>query len=114
LGYANTTRIGDNEPPSAAGDLELGGAAVQLAAGARHTCALLDTGAVRCWGSAAQGRLGYANTTDIGDTEVPSAAGDVPLGGRVTQITAGDTHTCALIDGHVRCWGEGSLGRLGH
>ncbi|MBC8292718.1 MAG: hypothetical protein H8E45_06075, partial [Proteobacteria bacterium] len=50
LGYGNTDSIGDNEDPVSAGDVNVGGTVVQLAAGLNHTCALLDSGAVRCWG----------------------------------------------------------------
>jgi alpha-tubulin suppressor-like RCC1 family protein len=50
----------------------------QLTAGGHHTCASLETGAVRCWGHGAHGRLGYGNTSDIGDDETPASAGDVP------------------------------------
>src|SRR5262245_39481043 len=38
---------------------------VAISAGYAHTCALLSSGAVRCWGDGAWGRLGYANTTMI-------------------------------------------------
>ena len=31
----------------------------------------------------------------------------------VTQISAGDEHTCALVDGVAKCWGKGEEGRLG-
>ncbi|MCB1323749.1 MAG: hypothetical protein H7A21_11995 [Spirochaetales bacterium] len=118
-GYDATTDIGNLAGPSiiASDDLNVGGTVVQLAAGAQHTCALLSTGAVRCWGEADNGRLGYGNTTDVGDGIGPSiaAAGDVPVGGRVIQITAGAQHTCALLDTlAVRCWGEGDNGRLGY
>ena len=115
LGYATTTPIGDDEPPATAGDVDVGGTVVQIVAGEEHTCALLDTGAVRCWGVGANGRLGYGNTNDIGDDETPAAAGDVDVGGAVVQIDAGVFHTCALLDtGAVRCWGAGGSGRLGY
>jgi hypothetical protein len=39
----------------------------------------LETGAVRCWGRASTGALGYGNTHDVGDDETPAAAGDVNL-----------------------------------
>ena len=115
LGYGNTTSIGDNETPATAGDVDVGGTVTQIAAGFRYTCALLDTGVVRCWGSGANGSLGYGNTTNIGDDETPASAGDVDVGGTVTRTAAGREHTCAVLDtGAVRCWGAGSAGRLGY
>jgi alpha-tubulin suppressor-like RCC1 family protein len=59
------------------GDIELGGVAVEVSAGNGHSCARLDTGAIRCWGRNFYGQLGYANTIDIGDDESPASAGDV-------------------------------------
>jgi alpha-tubulin suppressor-like RCC1 family protein len=114
LGYGGMESIGDDELPSSAGDVPVGGTVAQIAAGELHTCALLATGSVRCWGYAEYGRLGYGNTRPIGDDELPSSAGNVPVGGTVVQIAAGDFHTCALLDtGAVRCWGRGEAGRLG-
>ena len=115
IGYGNANDIGDNEAPAAAGDLNVGGLVTEITAGQDHTCALLDTGAVRCWGLGANGRLGYGNTNDIGDNETPASAGDVDVGGAVVQIDAGLFHTCALLDtGVVLCWGAGGNGRLGY
>ena len=115
LGYGNTTTIGDNETPAAAGPVDVGGTVVQITAGASHTCALLADGAVRCWGSGALGRLGYGNTFTIGNDETPAAAGPVDVGGPVKQIAAGGNHTCAVLDtGEVRCWGFASSGQLGY
>ncbi len=115
LGYGNTDDIGDDELPESADDVDVGGAVTQIVAGELHTCALLDTGAVRCWGSGDDGRLGYRNTRSIGDDETPASAGDIDLGGSVTEIAAGWAHTCALLDtGAVRCWGVGLDGRLGY
>ncbi len=119
LGYGSTTDIGDSEAVNTAGPVNLGvgRTAVALAAGTAHTCAILDNGTVRCWGEGADGRLGYGNTNKIGDDETPNTAGPVNLGtGRTAvAITAGDKHTCALLDnGTVRCWGKGDFGRLGY
>jgi cysteine-rich repeat protein len=115
LGYGNTSSIGDDETPASAGDVVIGGTVTQITAGAKHTCALLSTGAVRCWGAGADGRLGYGTTTTIGDTETPASAGDVNVGGAITQIVAGNAHTCAVLaTGKVRCWGAGADGRLGY
>jgi alpha-tubulin suppressor-like RCC1 family protein len=116
LGYPGVAKVGDDETPSLAGDVDVGGKVTQIVAGARHTCALLESGSVRCWGSAANGMLGYAGRFDpIGDDETPASAGDVDVGGKVVQLDAGDYATCALLEsGRVRCWGSGELGELGY
>lgn len=119
LGYGNTANIGDGTGVliQDLGDVLLGGKATAISAGGNHTCALLTTGAVRCWGEGAYGELGYGGLQNVGDGTGPSieAAGDVRLGGKAVAISAGDTHTCALMTtGAVRCWGNGFSGQLGH
>lgn len=115
LGYGNLLDVGDHATPAAAGDVNVGGVVTQITAGDFHTCALLDTGAVRCWGGADHGELGYGNLNDVGDDETPASAGNVNLGGRAVEISAGSDHTCALLDtGHVRCWGSAAHGQLGY
>jgi alpha-tubulin suppressor-like RCC1 family protein len=80
LGYGNVNSIGDDETPASAGSVVIGGVVSQLSAGDMgvHTCALLETNAIRCWGNGGHGRLGYGNTNNIGDDETPMSAGDVP------------------------------------
>ena len=113
LGYGHTNDIGDDEPANVAGDVPLGGTAVAITAGDFHTCALLNTGAVRCWGNG--GRLGYGNINDIGDDEFPSSVGDMPLGGIAIAISSFYAHTCALMSsGAIRCWGNNNGGQLGY
>jgi alpha-tubulin suppressor-like RCC1 family protein len=119
LGYANSNHIGDNELPSSAGivDIGTGRKAVAIAAGGLHTCVILDTGQVRCWGSPVWGQLGYGNETVIGDTETPGSVGTVPLGAgrKAVAIAAGGDFTCVILDNKkVRCWGRGTDGRTGH
>jgi cysteine-rich repeat protein len=115
LGHGHSLPIGDNEVPSTAGDVDVGGPVIQLAAGFGHTCALLQGGAVRCWGVNVEGQLGYGHTNPIGDNELPSAAGDVDVGGPVVAIAAGDHHMCALLEGGaLRCWGHNNFGQLGY
>jgi hypothetical protein len=80
LGYGNTTSIGDDEAPATAGDVNVGGAVQQIALGHHHTCVLLATGRVRCWGKGDGGAPGYANTRTVGDDETPASVGDVFTG----------------------------------
>lgn len=116
LGYNNFTTIGDDELPSTAGDVPVGGTVTQISCRGYHTCALLSTGAMRCWGENGSGQLGYNNTTAVGTGGISIiAAGDVPVGGTVTYVGAGGGHTCAILSsGNIRCWGENTDGRLGY
>jgi cysteine-rich repeat protein len=115
LGYGNTTTIGDNEAPTIAGDVNLGATATQIVTGAQHSCALVTGGNAICWGLGLNGALGYGNTNNIGDNELPSVAGTVNVGATIAQLAAGNDHTCALLtNGNVRCWGLGLAGRLGY
>jgi alpha-tubulin suppressor-like RCC1 family protein len=118
LGYASTNTVGDDETPGSAGPVDLGPGrrAKAISAGENHTCAVLDDDSVRCWGFGNDGRLGYANTNDVGDNETPGSIGPVDLGpGRKAKaISAGSLNTCALLDDDtVRCWGSAANGRLG-
>jgi cysteine-rich repeat protein len=115
LGYGSNVSYGDDEWPSDIGDIDLGGNAVAVTAGVSHSCALLDDGAVRCWGQNGAGLLGYGHGDAIGDDEAPSTAGDIDLGGVAVQIASSEWHNCAVLDtGAVRCWGAGGDGRLGY
>ncbi|MFO8072737.1 MAG: RCC1 domain-containing protein [Polyangia bacterium] len=53
---------------------------IDVGGGWYHTCAVLESGGLKCWGPNQFGGLGYG--TDeliIGDDETPSSAGDVPV-----------------------------------
>ena len=116
LGRGNTANIGDNETVDSAGNVDLGaGISVKdLALGSSHTCALLTTGAVRCWGRNSEGQLGYGNATTLGDNEPINNLPNVSLTGTVRKLVAGEFHTCALtMAGTLRCWGGNGFGQLG-
>lgn len=111
LGHGNLLSL--DEPSNS--PVSVGGPVVELTIGGWHTCARLEAGNVRCWGLGDYGPLGYGNVASIGDDEVPSSTGDVPVGGPLTAITAGAAHTCGLaVIGTMRCWGRGDQGRLGY
>lgn len=81
---------------------------VDVTAGARHTCALLESGSVYCWGGNGNGQLGDGSNT-VRLTPVPVSG----LSG-VTQISAGGFHTCARTRlGLAYCWGANGYGQLG-
>jgi len=80
-----------------------------IALGAVHSCALLETGGVRCWGDNEDGQLG--NGTNQNSNNPVDVQG---LTDKIVQLAAGAVFTCALSgDGKLYCWGNGSNGRFG-
>ncbi|MEM7129112.1 MAG: hypothetical protein AAF702_22460 [Chloroflexota bacterium] len=89
----------------------LSGVISSTAGGLAHTCSLMTSGDVRCWGRNHVGQLG--NGTSIAASE-PEAV--INLDGPVSSITSGYFHTCALLasDGSIKCWGHNEgFGQLG-
>jgi len=117
LGGGNTHDIGDDELPSAAPGVPVGGTVRALSAGLSGTCAILAKGDSRCWGNDDSDQLGYGNTNNLGDDETPDKADPISLGAgrRAVGFAQGFQHTCvALDDGTMRCWGASPQGELGH
>jgi hypothetical protein len=89
----------------------LGDDVIGIAAGGAHTCALKQTGEVKCWGSLSNGQVGDGNLGFAQIAPAPAVGGIVSNG---LAITAGGAHTCALLDnGAVQCWGRNSSRELG-
>ena len=115
LGYGHEDPV--EGPPAALPDIELGGPARHITAGSNHTCALLESGDVRCWGYHSGGQLGLGTTEiAVGDNEVPTDEDPVDVGGVVLQLVAGSASTCAVLEaGRLTCWGQnGAYGELGY
>lgn len=84
--------------------------AASLAAGAAHSCAVTLEQTVACWGNNFVGQL----ARPLMMLPLSPAPLPVELPGPVLQISAGQFHTCALLDGgDVYCWGGNELGQLG-
>jgi alpha-tubulin suppressor-like RCC1 family protein len=110
--------------------VDVGGPVARASLGRQHTCALLETGALRCWGFNDFAQLGYGHRFSNAEDQTPSdaaeellstgllrLAGDVRLGPgvRIVQVTAFDDSTCALTDRDVvHCWGRNHFGQLGY
>jgi alpha-tubulin suppressor-like RCC1 family protein len=100
-------------------DLGKGKKAVALGAGENLTCALLEEGAIKCWGSNSKGELGLGDTEPRGDApgEMGDALPTVDLGPgkKAVALGVGDgPHVCALLDdATIKCWGANSYGQLG-
>ena len=79
-----------------------------IVAGGAHTCAVLTTDNIKCWGLNSAGQLGNNTTTNsnspVNTSGITNAA----------AVAAGGSHTCALTTtGGVKCWGLNQEGELG-
>lgn len=88
--------------------------AVQVSAGASHTCALDGSGHAWCWGYDWAGQLGDSDSAAGNGFRKVYVPQPVIGGHTFMQIAAGSAHTCALdTSGAAWCWGHGTLGELG-
>ena len=122
LGSGGEDNIGDEAGEMGAGlipvSLGSGRTAIGISAGRIHTCAMLDSAEVKCWGGGANGRLGSGAQDNLGDQ--PGELGDslaaIALGaGRTARaVVASSAHTCVVLDTFaLKCFGLGTSGRLG-
>jgi len=95
--------------------VQAGGVVSSVSCGRDHTCARVGN-FVRCWGGNAFGQLGLGNTFSY-PQQVGQHPANLPalnFGSPVMQISAGSSHTCAVLrNGEVKCWGANGAGRLG-
>ena len=104
-------QLGDNSTTDSSTPVQVSGltsGVSAIAAGGAHTCALTDAGAVLCWGLNENGQLGNGSLTN---SRTPVQVNGITSG--ATRITAGHSHTCAVVSGAARCWGYGLEGQLG-
>ena len=108
---AESGSMGQNLP-----EVLLGSSAKTVTAGETHSCALLNSGRVKCWGNNAVGQLGIGDTENRGDGsgEMGGNLPEVPLDRNAKAVVAGGKHTCAILDNNsVQCWGYNQFGQLG-
>jgi alpha-tubulin suppressor-like RCC1 family protein len=112
LGWGQNTygQLGDgsltqSDAPVAATGLNF---VTAVAAGKRHSLALLANGTVEAWGYNAYGQLGDGTYES---SDAPVAVEELS---DVTAIAAGANHSLALLsDGSVMAWGANESGQLG-
>jgi|GEM_PF-1725193 len=82
--------------------------ATVMSVGQHHSCAVVKSGAVKCWGYGQVGQVAPScgvkcNTAQL----VPNVTG-------ATALALGASHSCALLSGgRVRCWGWDQEGQMG-
>ena len=78
--------------------------AIAVSAAYQHTCVLLSSGGVQCFGSNASGQLGRG--PNPGGSPPSSAPASVIGINNATQVSVGGDNSCALLQtGQVSCWG---------
>ena len=83
-------------------DLGANQTAVKIELGFGHSCALLDNGQIKCWGSNDYGQLGMGDNEPRGDEggemgdSLPSV--DLGTGRTAVEISVGVSHGCARLD----------------
>lgn len=100
----------DSTTPVQTSGFGTGRTAVQVAAGERHTCALLDNGEVWCWGYNGNLELGSVGGSQPDPVKVPLGAGIT-----ASRIFVGGRMSCALTsDNRLTCWGQNHKGQIGN
>lgn len=111
-GYNGNGQLGDGTRTTRKNPVDVFGltsGVSAIAAGWDHTCALLNTGGVKCWGQNAHGEVGNGTRTDA---LKPVAVTGLSSG--VAAVSAGFDHTCALLNsGSMQCWGNNATGEIG-
>jgi len=91
------------------------GDAIAITGGFIHTCALLASGGIKCWGDNGSGELGNNQSGGISALPVSVLNLDGTAFADALQVTTSlEPTTCALsVDGTERCWGYNEDGELG-
>ncbi len=107
-GTGSQDNRGDN--PGEMGDalkpipLGAGRKAIGVSAGSNYSCAVLEGGSVKCWGSGKYGQLGQES---VYDAPSPAQIDPVDLKRAAKAVSASDGVTCVLLDnGTLKCWGD--------
>jgi cysteine-rich repeat protein len=116
LGYGDSVDRGDDPDELPTPSVPVGGSVLRASSSGMHTCAVLDTGKVRCWGIASGGALGNGTSNGgFGNSpgEVPPP--DIDVGAPARDVEAGGGFTCVITEAdNVRCWGSNLSGELGY
>jgi alpha-tubulin suppressor-like RCC1 family protein len=116
LGDGDNGQSSQSAPVQVVGIDGLSQRAIQLTlgVGGGHACALLDTGAVHCWGAHDFGQVGTGVVGEQTYFEPVPVVGLDGSGDRAVRVAAAWRHTCAVLEsGEVRCWGSNTGGQLG-
>ena len=124
-GFNEQSQLGLSDDPATFVDKTSGwvemGAAIDVDAGAGHSCAVTEEGDVYCWGVGTHGQLGCP----VGGCLEFEPTPNIVYGPRATKVVTGKGsfanfrsetgYTCTLTDTkRARCWGHNRYGQLGN
>jgi len=113
LGNGSIDNIGDDEAVSST-PVTLPTTALDITAGAFHTCAVLSNNQTTCWGNGFYGQLGDDNNLPIVTTASTSITWTPPTLGTIEQINSTGFFNCIYFSNNfIKCFGFNSNGELG-
>ena len=111
-GRANEYQLGDNTGSNHNSPAQVSGltsGVSGISAGYEHACAVVNGGA-QCWGKNQNGQLGdNSQSQPLSPVQVST----LPPSSGVTAVAAGSIHSCAVVNGGVKCWGNNFNNQLG-
>jgi hypothetical protein len=85
-------------------------------AGLLGNCGEFGSSGVSCWGSNARGQIGNgASPASTASIAHPTAVTFKGGGGSptITGLASGESHSCAIANATISCWGAGTSGQIG-
>jgi alpha-tubulin suppressor-like RCC1 family protein len=116
-GWNGYGQLGDGSTTNSATPVQVSGltsGVTAVATGDLHSCAVVN-GGVRCWGYNLYGQLGNGSSGFQSMTNpTPVQVSGLPSGSGVSAVAGGHYHSCAVVNGGVRCWGGNQFGEIGN
>lgn len=102
----NGSVVSSNTPVDVSG---LTNGVIAIGTGLDHSCAVLDSEQVKCWGNNTYGQLGNGFAFFPGNPVAVAA-----LSSGIATLAAGGSQSCAVTTaGAAKCWGSNEYGQLG-
>lgn len=114
IGSTLTTNISitDSDPSTTL----ITGAPGTIALGDEYTCWIKNSG-LYCWGKNTEGQIGNGTTSAMVNTPYlvfPEGSGVTWVAAkRYSTVLSAESHTCAVVAGAAKCWGNNNYGQLG-
>jgi alpha-tubulin suppressor-like RCC1 family protein len=109
-GYGEDGQLGNSSTVSSSTPVAVTGLSsgvADVSVGYDFSCALLTSGAVKCWGGNTDGDVGDGSGSGLRTSPVTIIASGA------SAISAGYFHGCAIVGTGVKCWGYNNDGELG-